>query len=206
MSAVLLLCIYTPCARAIAGDASIAHALKASIPKGHFAPNTAMCEPMPALLPFHASLQVNRSSAVQLLCIYTPCAAAIAGDASIAHALKASIPKGPLAENAAMCEPMPDDPPGNISEQELAAMREGRQGNTAGVTPASSETAPDASRWLEAATAATEGEGQQPAGGSGSAAMQGGGVEAGRGGSNAPGDDPGHIKQVVQEETLHGQE
>jgi hypothetical protein len=36
--------------------------------------------------------------------------------------------------------------------------------------------------------------------------MQAGGVEAGRGGSNAPANDPELIKQVVQEEMLHGQE
>jgi hypothetical protein len=90
-------------------------------------------------------------------------------------------------------------------------MREGRQGgtkaniSTAGVTPASSDTEPDTSRWLEAAAAANEGEGHQDKA-RGSAAMQAGGVEAGRGGSNAPADDPELSKQVVQEETLHGQE
>jgi hypothetical protein len=146
-------------------------------------------------------------------CCCTAVSYTITGDANIAHALKASIPKGPLAENAAMCEPMPGDPPGNLSDQELAAMREGRHGSTnananistAGVTPASTETEPEATRWLEAAAAANEGEGQQTAGG-GSAAMQASGVEAGRGGSNAPANDPELIKQVVQEETLHGQE
>jgi hypothetical protein len=87
-------------------------------------------------------------------------------------------------------------------------MREGRQDvnaniSTSGITPASTaETGPS-----PANPASVGGEGMQTAGGSaagGSAAA--GGVEAGRGGSNAPADDPEHIKQVVQEETLHGQE
>jgi hypothetical protein len=102
---------------------------------------------------------------------------------------------------------MPGEPPGNITDQELAAMREGRQDinsniSTGGSVPASSMAAGDA----VVVDALREEEAKEAAGGSGGAAAAAGGVEAGRGGSNAPGDDPQHIKQVVQEETLHGQE
>ncbi|WIA11027.1 hypothetical protein OEZ85_011180 [Tetradesmus obliquus] len=136
-----------------------------------------------------------------------------AGDASIAHALKASIPKGPLAEDAAMCEPMPGDPPRDITDQELAAMREGRSdliGNisTSGSTPASSSNAaagdmPPGGEWAKQTAGGVVG------GSAGDAnATGGGGIEAEHmvGGSNAPADDPNLIKRVVQEETLHGQE
>lgn len=126
----------------------------------------------------------------------------------MAHALKASIPKGALAENAAMCEPMPGDPPGNISDQELAALRQGRPDANDSISAGDSTPA---SRVTGSSREANEGEGkgkgkQTATGGAASSSAASSGVEAGRGGSNAPGSDPGHIKQVVEEETLRGQD
>lgn len=120
-------------------------------------------------------------------------------DASLAHALRAHIPKGPLAEDAAMCEPMPGDAPGRITDDELAAMRAGGAGASRYAAAKTSGTANTGS------SGGVEGRGAEREGGttattSSSAAAEG--VERGEGGSNAPADSPEHIKQVVDEETL----
>jgi hypothetical protein len=94
---------------------------------------------------------------------------------SMARAIKAQVPKGPLAYDAALCEKVPGDEPGNLDDREVAALH-GAQ--TSGQVSATSDQHVSSSSSRE-----TE--------------------EAGRMVSpSAPADSPDEIKHVVQEETF----
>ncbi|KAF8068258.1 hypothetical protein HT031_001945 [Scenedesmus sp. PABB004] len=99
------------------------------------------------------------------------------GGPGLPGALAAHIPGGPLAEDGAMCEPAPGDPPGELRDADIAALRGG-----APPPAVDQERAPRGGE-----QAAAGGAGEQGAGGPRSASQ--------------PAGDPEAVKRAVREET-----